>query len=343
MTITLAMIAKQFAVEIQGNESQSIEHAAGLERADSRCISFFNDKRHSATLEQTAAGAVILATEDADRFSGNKVISSHPYLLFAKIAALLHPYKKQPANIHPLACVADDSILGADIHIGAHAVISESCRIGDRVQIGANSYIGSDVMIGGDSVIHSSVQIHDGSRLGRDCIVQSGVVIGGDGFGLANEEGQWLRVPQIGRVIIGDHVDIGANSTIDRGSMEDTVIGNGVKIDNQVQIAHNVKIGDHTAMAAFAGIAGSTSIGRRCMLGGRCNINGHISIVDDVVVFADSFISSSILEPGTYSSVIRAEKVSRWRRIQARLQNLDEMARRLARLEKKLNSLDNNS
>jgi UDP-3-O-[3-hydroxymyristoyl] glucosamine N-acyltransferase len=296
-----------------------------------------SDTRCRSALAETGAAAVILKAEDADQYDGNKLITSNPQVLFTKIATLLHPYPKHPAAIDPDAKIAANVVPGDTVYIGANTVISTGCRLGQRVQVGANCFIGAGVEIGDDCVIHPGVCIHDKTRIGRDCIIQSGVVIGSDGFGLANDRGEWLRMPQIGRVIVGNNVDIGANSTIDRGSMDDTVLGNGVKLDNQVQIAHNVKVGDHTAMASFVGIAGSTRIGKRCMLGGRCNINGHIDIVDDVVVFADSFISHSILETGTYSSVIVARKVSKWRRIQGRLQQLDEFAKRLRRLEHKVN------
>jgi UDP-3-O-[3-hydroxymyristoyl] glucosamine N-acyltransferase len=240
----------------------------------------------------------------------------------------LHPGRAPKPGIHPTAVVSPDATVAETAQVGAHVFIGPRTQIADAVIIDPGAIIASDVMIGSSTHIGARVAIMDETRIGERCVLYPGAVIGSAGFGYAREEGGWLAVPQLGKVVIGDDVDVGSNTTIDRGAIEDTVIESGVKIDNLVQIAHNAHIGEHTAIAAMAGVAGSTKVGRRCMIGGAVVIVGHISICDDVLVTFHSSVMRSITEPGTYSSGLDADKAARWRRNAARLRRLDDHLRR---------------
>jgi UDP-3-O-[3-hydroxymyristoyl] glucosamine N-acyltransferase len=252
------------------------------------------------------------------------LITPNPHALFARIAVLLHPLPPLHPGVHPSAVVAEGAQIDPSAEVGALAVVAAGAHIGPRCLVGPGCIIGSEVRIGADSRLSARVSLERGVQIGQRVLIHPGAVIGADGFGLAREGERWLKVPQIGAVVIGDDAEIGANTTIDRGAIDDTVIAEGVKLDNQIQVGHNVYIGPHTAIAACTGISGSTRIGARCVIGGAAGFAGHIQICDDVVVTAMAAVSRSIREPGVYSSLIPIEPLRRWRRVVARLKLMAE-------------------
>jgi UDP-3-O-[3-hydroxymyristoyl] glucosamine N-acyltransferase len=336
MPVTLAELAKRFQGKVRGNPDTRIESVAALETAGPHEIAYVSDGRYLALLSKTTAGAVILTEADADRFSGNVLLVENPHLCFAQIAALLHPLPTFRPGIHATAVVNPKARVAATSWIGPYSVIESEAVIEDGVWIGSGCYVGSNVLIASRTRLFAHVAIYDRCTLGQDCLIHSGVVIGCDGFGYSKNHERWQKMPQLGRAIIGNLVEIGANTTIDRGALNDTVIGDGVKLDNQIHIAHNVQIGENTAIAACVGIAGSTVIGKRCTVGGQAGFVGHIEIADDVHITAGSLVTNSITKAGVYSSSLKAEPVEKWRRNSARLHHLDEIARRLGKLESKL-------
>jgi UDP-3-O-[3-hydroxymyristoyl] glucosamine N-acyltransferase len=248
------------------------------------------------------------------------------------MAALLHPLPVAVPGVHVSAVVDARATVSPSASIGANVVIEAGASIGERVVVGPGCVVMQDARVDADTRLIANVTLCQGVSLGERCFVHPGVVIGSDGFGLAPDQGEWLKVPQVGSVRIGNDVEIGANTTIDRGAIGDTVIGDGVKMDNHIQIAHNVKVGAHTAMAAQSGIAGSTTVGERCMIGGQVGIAGHITICDDVVLTGKSFASSSIRKPGYYSSGLPIDESARFRKNAARFYQLDELVRQVRRL-----------
>ena len=285
--------------------------------------------------ERTAAGAVILTESDASRYTGTSLIVDDPHLCFARAAQWLHPLPVFRPGTHPTAVIGPASRIATTAWIGPYSVVEDGVEIGEGAYVGPGCFIGNHVTIGARPRLVAHVTIGDRCAIGEDCLLHSGAVIGSDGFGYARDGEQWQKVPQLGRVVMGNSVEIGANTTIDRGALNDTVIGSGVKLDNQIQIAHNVHIGDNTAIAACVGIAGSTRIGKRCTIGGQAGITGHLEIADDVHITAGSLVTSSIKQAGASSSSLKAEPAEKWRRNAARLHHLDEMARRLSKLEEK--------
>ena len=339
MSYTLGELANKAGVQIQGDRSYLITGVASLSSAGSSEISFFCDPGYKKDFKESSAGAVILDRTHSALFSGHQLISENPYATFALISSLFYPPRQFRPRIHPTAVVHSDAEVDPSAYVGANSVIAAEVHIGRKVYIGSNCSIEFGVRIGAETCVHANVSIYEGCKIGSCCILHSGSVIGSDGFGVVNDKGKWIRFPQIGSVVIGDDVDVGANTTIDRGALDDTVIGNGVKLDNHIHIGHNVKIGDHTAMAGCVGVAGSVTIGKRCMFGGRANIVGHVDITDDVQVAATSFVTRSISSPGLYSSAVSARPVEEWRPNSARLHRLDALASRVAKLEKLLKEL----
>ncbi|MDD3652255.1 UDP-3-O-(3-hydroxymyristoyl)glucosamine N-acyltransferase [Immundisolibacter sp.] len=329
----LRELAARLCVAFEGDGARELDGVATLAKAGPRQLSFFANRRYRGQLSGSAAGAVVLAPADRELFPGAVLLSDNPYLTFARAAAVLHPAPPPAPGIHPQASVHAQARLGEGVRIEAGAVIEAGARLGARVVIGAGSYVGEDVVIGDDSRLSPRVTLLAGTRLGARCLIHPGAVLGADGFGLANDRGVWVKVPQLGRVVVGDDVEIGANTTIDRGALDDTVIGNGVKLDNLIQVAHGVRIGDHTAIAACVGISGSTVIGRHCVIGGGVGFVGHLDICDGVTITGMSMVAQSITRPGVYSG-IPAEEARRWRRNIGRFHQLDELARRLQRLER---------
>jgi len=335
MAFTLAELARRFQGKVRGNPEVRIERVAAIEDAGPHDIAYVSDRKYLPRLAGTAAGAVIITESDAAGFTGTALIVENPHLCFARVATLLHATPAFQPGAHATAVVAPDARVAANAYLGPHAVVGSGATVADGAYIGPGCVIGAGAVVGARSRLVAQVFIGERCVIGEDCLFQPGAVIGGDGFGYARDGERWQKVPQLGRVVIGNGVEIGANTTIDRGSLNDTVIGDGVKLDNLIQIAHNVRVGENTAIAALAGIAGSATVGKRCTIGGQAGINGHIEIVDDVHITATSLVSSSITQPGVYSASLKAEPADKWRRNAARLRHLDEMARRLNELEKK--------
>jgi UDP-3-O-[3-hydroxymyristoyl] glucosamine N-acyltransferase len=334
MTVTLGELAVRFGCELRGDPSLPVDSVAALSQAGPRSVTFLANPKYVSHLEDTRAGAVILDAKSAASCPVAALVVANPHATYARIATMLHPDPPLNPGIHATASVATDAQVDPSSEIAAHVSIGAGVRIGARCYIGPGSVIERGAVIGDDARFIAKVFIGRLAKLGARCIVQPGAVIGGDGFGFAPEQRTWVKVPQIGSVTIGDDVEIGANTTIDRGALDDTVIEEGVKIDNLIMIAHNVRIGAHTAIAAQSAIAGSSVIGKRCILGGRAGLTGHITLCDDVVVLGTSFISHNITKPGMYSSALPSEEAGTWRRIVARIKRLDSMAKRLRAVEK---------
>ena len=333
MEISLGELAERFGGEVHGDAACVVRRVASLERAGAGDISFLSSVNYRRHLLDTRASAVILDRSMLGDCPANALVTANPYAMYARVASLLHPAPSAPAGVHESACVGEGCVLGAGVSIGPHAVLGAGVRLGEGVSIAAGCVLGDGVEIGDGSAVAANATIHSGTRIGRRVLIHSGAVIGGDGFGFANDHGVWVKIPQLGGVVIGDDVEIGSNTTIDRGALGDTVIEEGVKLDNQVQIAHNVRIGAHTAIAGCTGIAGSTTIGKRCAIGGGAGISGHLEIADDVHLTGTTFVTQSITEKGVYSSGTPFQPVAAWRRNYVRMRQLDEMARRLQELE----------
>ena len=294
--LTLGEIVQRLGGRVAGNADTRVQQVASLEHAEASHISFFTGKRHRAKLAATRAGALIVGPEAEGDTERPRIVADNPYLYFARVSQLFNPLVTQPPGVH------------------ASAVVAKSARLGARVSIGAGCVVGEGVEIGDDSCLYPRVVLYANCTLGRRVIVHSGAVIGADGFGIADDHGRWVKIPQVGGVRIGDDVEIGANTTIDRGALDDTVIEEGVKLDNQIQIGHNTRIGAHTAIAGCVGIAGSADIGRHCTFGGAAMILGHLKIVDHVNISAGTFISRSILKPGTYTGIWPVDQHDSWAR-----------------------------
>jgi UDP-3-O-[3-hydroxymyristoyl] glucosamine N-acyltransferase len=320
---SLGELAVRFGLTLRGEPSLNVRSVATLSRANSGALSFLANSRYRRQLESTRATAVILSAEDEAHCPVAALIDPNPYLAYARIAALMHPEMTPEPGIHPSAVVADGAQIASSASIGPLAVIEEGAQIGERVLIGPGCIVQKGASVGADSTLRSRVNLYPGVTLGKRCILHAGAVVGADGFGFAPNSGTWEKVPQVGSVRIGDDVEIGANTTIDRGAIDDTVVENGVKLDNQIQVGHNVVIGAHTAIAACTGISGSTVIGRRCMIGGMVGFAGHLTIADDVVVTGCSLVSASIKKPGSYSSGMPTVETRLWRRMVAHLRRLD--------------------
>jgi len=331
---TLEEIAKLTGAELRGTGGRSIEGVATLINATSEQLSFFTNSRYHHDLLQTQAGAVVLAAEDVDDCPVTALIVDNPRAVYAQIVRLLHPESKPQSGIDPTASIDRGADIDPTAWIGPNAVVEAGAVVAARVQIGSGSVVGRGAEIGADTRLAANVTLYERVSIGQRCLIHSGAVIGADGFGFANNSGVWDKVPQLGSVVIGDDVEIGACTTIDRGALEDTVIENGVKLDNLIQIAHNVHIGEHTAMAACTGIAGSTRVGKRCTLAGGVILVGHIELVDDVHVTCMSLVTKSINKPGSYSSGSPLQESGEWRKNAVRVKQLDAMARKLKTLER---------
>ncbi len=335
MSVTLGELAVRFGCELRGDPDVRVDSVAPLASAEPGSVSFLANPRFRTQLEQTRASAVVIDAATAAKSPVAALISANPHATFARIAALLYPRPKHPPGIHPTAVVAADAQVDASAHVGPFAVIGSGSVIGPRADIGPHCVIEDGVQVAEDVQLVARVTLCHGSVIGARTVIHPGAVIGSDGFGLAREaDGAWLKVPQVGRVVLGPDVEIGSNTTIDRGAIGDTVLDEGVKLDNQIQIGHNVRVGAHTAMAACVGISGSTTIGRRCMIGGMVGVVGQLSICDDVAVTGLTMVSHSITRPGVYSGGIPAEDARTWRRIVARLKRIDSLAGRVTALER---------
>jgi UDP-3-O-[3-hydroxymyristoyl] glucosamine N-acyltransferase len=334
VSYSLAELVAQLGGRVLGNENVRVTQIATLEHAQANQISFLTNSKYRAQLANTKAGAVILGEADSDVTELPRIISDNPYAYFAKVSALLNPLPQVIAGVHPSAAVSDTAKIDKTACIEATAVIGSGASIGAYSVIGAGCYVGDNVVIGNHVRLYPRVVIYHDCVIGDNLIAHSGVVIGGDGFGIAMDTGRWIKIPQIGRVVIGNDVEIGANTTIDRGALDDTVIEDGVKLDNQIQIAHNVRIGAHTAIAGCVGIAGSTIIGKYCLIGGSAGILGHLQIADRVEISAFSLIGKSIREAGSYTAIFPFSKTEEWRANAVHLRHLEELVKRVKTLEK---------
>lgn len=332
---TLGELAKRIDAHLRGEADCEIVRLAPLDTATPGCLGFLANPSYRKQLESTRASAVLLREQDAEHYAGNCLIHPDPYLAFARLTSLFDRAPSPSAGIHPSAVVSDDATLGQGVCIGPNVVIDAEVVIGEGTVIGANTVIGAGCRIGADCRLAANVTLYHGVTLGDRVIIHSSAVLGADGFGFANERGEWVKIHQLGGVVVGDDCEIGACTTIDRGALDDTIIGRGVKIDNHCQIAHNVRVGDRTAMAGFVGISGSTVIGKNCIFAGRSGTVGHITICDNVVVTAASVVTKSLHQPGSYSSGLPLAKTENWRKNAARFNQLDQLANRIRKLENK--------
>lgn len=336
MAWTLAEIAKHIDGVVHGDALFKVESFATLEHAMINQISFLANSKYKKFLTATAAGAVIVNAEALASVPNNAIVVDDPYVGYAKAARLLNPLRLHNPGIADSAVVNSSTVIHKSASIGAQAVIESGVEIAEDVVIGPNCVIQSGVKVGAGSRLTANITLCEDVQVGARCIIHPGVVIGADGFGIANDNGQWIKVPQVGSVKIGDDVEIGANTTIDRGAIEDTVIGNGVKLDNQIQIGHNTIIGEHTVIAGCVGIAGSTTIGKNCVIGGGVGIGGHISIADGVQLTGMTMVTKSIISSGVYSSGIPAEPTAQWHKNVIRYRQMDKLVARVKELEAKL-------
>jgi UDP-3-O-[3-hydroxymyristoyl] glucosamine N-acyltransferase len=337
--VRLIDIQQALGGELIGPPELPVERIAPLASADARSISFVSQARYRSQLGGSAAGCVIVSPELRDDAvqRGAAIVADDPYLYYARLtqwwAARQRP--QAPGERHASAQVAPDATLEAGVSIGPLAVIEPGARIGAGARVGAHCFVGAGVEVGAGTVLAPRVTLMHGVRLGRRCLLHSGVVIGADGFGFARSAQGWEKIEQLGGVQVGDDVEIGANTCVDRGALDDTVIEDGVKLDNLVQIGHNVRVGAQTAMAGCVGVAGSARIGRRCTIGGGAVVLGHLELADDVHISAASVVTRSIARPGVYSGVFPLDDNAAWEKNAATLRQLHALRERLRALEKK--------
>ncbi len=343
MAWRLQELAQAIGAELRGDPETEISGVGTLQHADPGQLSFLSNPLYRRYLTSTRASAVILAAEDAEHCPVAALISDNPYLGYARAASLLYPQPAFSPGIHPSAVVAASANIDSSAHVGACAVVGEEVSVGAQAYIGPGCVIEADCRIGTGSRLVARVTLCRDTQIGERCLIHPGAVLGADGFGLANDNGRWEKVPQLGRVRIGNDVEIGANTTIDRGALEDTVLHDGVKLDNQIQIAHNVEIGEHTAMAGCSAVAGSTKIGRHCTVGGLTGVVGHLRIGDNAHFSAATLVTRSFESPGYYSGGLPAMENGEWRKTVARVRRLEEMNNELKALKKKVRKLEGGS
>ena len=320
-------LAQRFGLELRG-EDRAVHGVGTLSSATAEQLSFLANPRYRGQLGDTAAGVVVLHADEADARTGTALLARDPYVAFAKIAALFERKPVRTTDIHPTAVVDASAQVDPAAHVGPHVSIGARSRIGAGASIGPGCVIGDDCEVGEGCELVARVTLVTRVRLGRRVLVHPGAVLGADGFGIAMDRGHWIKVPQLGGVLVGDDCEIGANTTIDRGALGDTVLEEDVRLDNQIQVGHNVRIGAHTAMAGCSAVAGSASIGRHCLVGGGAGILGHLEVCDRVVITAMSLVTHSIREPGEYSSGTPLMDNRSWRKSAARFKQLDDIARR---------------
>ncbi|MCB1801416.1 MAG: UDP-3-O-(3-hydroxymyristoyl)glucosamine N-acyltransferase [Gammaproteobacteria bacterium] len=336
MSMTLEALAAVAGARLRGDPQRSIVRTATLHDAGPGDISFLANPKYRAALQTTHASAVILSAEHAEDCKVDCLISDNPYLAHAKVTAALHPQRSYPAGISSSAVIDDAATIADSAYVGPQCYIAAGARIADDVVIGPGCVVMEDVVVGRGTCLVATVTLCHGTVLGNNCLVHPGAVIGSDGFGLANDAGRWVKVPQIGRAILGNDVEVGSCTSIDRGAIGDTRIGDGVKLDSQVHIAHNVQVGEHTAMAGCAAVAGSTSIGAYCTIAGGAGLTGHIELADHVHISGATAVTRSIRKPGVYTGTVPAMEHADWLKNFARLRQLDDVSRRVKALEKQL-------
>jgi len=326
---TVETLAERFALTVRGEASRGIDGVATLARAGATQLAFLANPRYRGQLAASGAGAVVMREEDAAEYAGTALIAMDPYAAFAKIAALFDVRTAAAPGIHPAAAIDPTATVSPEASIGPFVSVGPRARVDAGATLGPGCVIGEDCVVGEGCELVARVTLVRRVRLGRRVLIHPGAVLGADGFGLAMEHGRWLKVPQLGGVAIGDDCEIGANTTIDRGALEDTVLEEDVRLDNQIQIGHNVRIGAHSAMAGCSAVAGSATIGRYCLIGGGAGVLGHLEVCDRVVITAMSLVTSSIREPGEYSSGTPLMDNRSWRRSAARFKQLDALAKQV--------------
>ncbi|WP_338628816.1 UDP-3-O-(3-hydroxymyristoyl)glucosamine N-acyltransferase [Yersinia intermedia] len=335
-SIRLADLAQQLDAQVYGDGELVITGIASMHSAEPSQITFLSNSRYQEQLATCNAGAVVLTEADLPFCKSAALVVKNPYLTYARMAQIMDTTPQPAQDIAPSAVISSQATLGEGASIGANAVIESGVMLGDNVVIGAGCFIGKNTHIGAGSRLWANVSVYHEIVIGQNCLIQSGTVIGADGFGYANDRGNWIKIPQLGSVHIGDRVEIGACTTIDRGALDNTIIGNGVIIDNQCQIAHNVVIGDNTAVAGGVIMAGSLKVGRYCMIGGASVINGHMEICDKVTITGMGMVMRPITEPGLYSSGIPLQPNKVWRKTAALVMNIDGINKRLKAIERKI-------
>ncbi|MEI7429558.1 MAG: UDP-3-O-(3-hydroxymyristoyl)glucosamine N-acyltransferase [Betaproteobacteria bacterium] len=334
-------IVNRLGGQLEGDGSVVVSQVGSLTSARAGQIAFLASAKFKQQLHSTAAEAVILSPQFSSETKLPRIVHPNPYAYYARVVALLNPVSLRHKGVHSSAVMQSE--IPPSASVGAHVFVGERVRIGENVTLYSGVVIGDDASIGDDSVIYPNVVIYNDCVIGKRAVVQAGAVIGGDGFGFAKEGECWIKIPQIGRVVIGDDVEIGANTSVDRGALDDTVIGNGVKLDNQIQIAHNVSIGQNTAMAGCVGIAGSTKVGARCTIGGAGMISGHIELADDVHISAGTLVAKNLSKPGQYTSIYPLESHEDWLHNAVQIKRLAKLADRVAELEQKLKKMEDQS
>ncbi|HDV7162541.1 UDP-3-O-(3-hydroxymyristoyl)glucosamine N-acyltransferase [Yersinia enterocolitica] len=335
-SIRLADLAQQLDAQVHGDGDLVITGIASMHSAEPSQITFLSNSRYQEQLATCNAGAVVLTEADLPFCKSAALVVKNPYLTYARMAQIMDTTPQPAQDIAPSAVISPQATLAENVSIGANAVIESGVVLGDNVVIGAGCFIGKNTHIGAGSRLWANVSVYHEVVIGQNCLIQSGTVIGADGFGYANDRGNWIKIPQLGSVHIGDRVEIGACTTIDRGALDNTIIGNGVIIDNQCQIAHNVVIGDNTAVAGGVIMAGSLKVGRYCMIGGASVINGHMEICDKVTITGMGMVMRPITEPGLYSSGIPLQPNKVWRKTAALVMNIDGINKRLKAIERKI-------
>ena len=338
VALSLADIAARLGGDVLGDAQTLISQVATLASAGAGEIGFLTNLKYKNQLQTTQASAVIVSPDFADAVALPRIVTKNPYAYYARLATLLNPRAVALPGIHPTAYCA--SSVPASASIGPHVSIGSAVVIGEGVVIHAGCVLGDGVSIGDGSVLYPNVSVYAGCAIGRHAIIHSGAVIGADGFGFAPDQGQWIKIPQIGRVVIGDDVEIGANTSVDRGALDDTTIGDGCKIDNQIQIGHNCTIGKHCVIAACAAIAGSVELKDNVIVGGAAMIAGHVTIASGAVISGGSLVMKNITKPGQYTSVFPLEEHSHWLHNAAQIRHLAKLAERVSELEKKLKNTD---
>jgi UDP-3-O-[3-hydroxymyristoyl] glucosamine N-acyltransferase len=338
--LTLTEIVEALGGVLASKSNESIYCVGSLDHAQSGAISFFNDTKYTSSLRATQASAVILKAEHADLTVMPKIITDNPYAYFAKVSALLKPQLKALCGIHPNALISNSATVASSASLSANVCVGQNVQIKEHVVIHEGCVIEDNVVIDENTVLEPNVTVKYGTKIGKFCHLYAGCVIGNDGFGYAEEQGKWVKIPQVGNVIIGDNVDIGANTTVDRGAIDDTVIEEGVKLDNLIQIAHNCRIGAHTVIAGCVGIAGSAVIGKHCKIGGAAMILGHLKIADNVTISPGSMIMRSIRKAGTYTALMPFQEHETWLKTAANIRHLGQLTDKIRVLEETVQQLN---
>lgn len=346
ISLSLNQIIEKLGGELANTANTKVDRVGSLALASKGAISFFNDNKYIAQLSETKASAVILKPEHVQLTTLPVIVTDNPYAYFAKVSQLLNPIETFEAGVHSSAVIDSTSVIPKSCSIAPHVVIEKNVVLGEAVFIGAGSVIERGSILGDNTTLEANVTIKHGSQIGENCHLYSGAIIGNDGFGYAEEVRQdnikhWVKIPQIGRAILKDNVDIGANTTVDRGAIDDTIIEEGVKIDNLVQIAHNCRIGAHTVIAGCVGIAGSATIGSHCRIGGAAMILGHLTITDQVTISPGTMIMRSILKQGTYTALMPFQKHDAWLKTAANIRHLSQLTDKIKTLETAIENLEN--